>query len=140
MALYVGGEKFERDPLKEQVEELLNGVCVCCGINPKTEGSPINGFAAFTREYIAKCLKAFNGKVDDGKRLHLSCLCDSTMVFLKEMVEVLKLLGCTEIETGSRIAGEEETMPGRPWCNCLFEASGVLPKDLVVKVGLDEED
>lgn len=88
---------------------------------------------------LEKWLWRYNGKVDETGRLHLNCLCDGTAVFLGNMVYILKQLRCSDIETKCRTVGKDETPPGKPWCNCLFEASGVLPKDLVVKTKNQDE-
>lgn len=72
-------------------------------------------------------IRAYSGRMEDN-RLYLHCVCDGTYIFLSNMVCALNDLGCTDIKTNERILDERETPEGKPWCNCLFEANGVLPK------------
>lgn len=72
--------------------------------------------------------EGFPGYISEDGRLHIQCVCDGTYAFLYDMVQWLEFIGCTEIETDTKILKEKEAPAGKPWCNCLFEASGVLPK------------
>ena len=64
--------------------------------------------------------------IDEEGRLHLFSLCDGTLIFLQELVTSLKQMGCSDIRYGQQVLAEG--MPeGKPWMNCLFEASGQLP-------------
>lgn len=71
-------------------------------------------------------LKYYGATVSDG-RLYLSCLCDGTLYFLTNMVDVLKSMNCTEIETSEEKI-TEGIPEGQPWRNYLFRASGLLPR------------
>lgn len=64
---------------------------------------------------------------DDGK-IKISCICDGTFLFLYELVNDLKIMGCTDIEIESREAAEDEIPKEKPWCRWYFSASGILPK------------
>lgn len=67
------------------------------------------------------------GYIDDKNRLHFQFACDGTYIFLDEMVQVLQGLGCTDITVEDETIPKDETPEGKPWCNCLFSASGILP-------------
>lgn len=71
-------------------------------------------------------LNSRKATVDEENRMHLQCLCDGTFLFLYEMVNVLQILKCTDIKTGSKVV-TEGVPQDEPWCNCLFTASGILP-------------
>ena len=64
--------------------------------------------------------------ISKDKRLHLFCLCDSTLFFLIELVDELLKFECTDIQTSGRVVSEGVPAE-KPWCNYLYEASGVLP-------------
>ena len=76
-------------------------------------------------------LRKFHASVDENKRLHLQALCDGTQIFMLTMVDILNLLGCTEIETAVEDA-PEKAPKDKPWCSSLFKASGLLPADVVI--------
>ena len=61
--------------------------------------------------------------ISKDKRLHLFCLCDSTLAVLIELVNELRRFECTDIQASGRM------VEGRPGCNYLYEASGVLPDE-----------
>lgn len=76
-------------------------------------------------------LNSHNATVDEERRLHLSCLCDGTYLFLCEMTEFLRAIGCTDIKANAEPA--TEGMPKeKPWLDCLFTASGILPDDVQI--------
>ena len=87
-------------------------------------------FTGIFRQYNAEILK-------DGDRYYLKmhCLCDGTMIFLEQMIEILRNIeaeefehtGCTDIETET--SDRPDLAPeDKPWMSCLFEAWGTLPK------------
>lgn len=78
-------------------------------------------------EYIKIFLNQHNARIDENNRIHIQCLCDSTFLFLQEMVMVLRCLGCTDIQTSDEIV-TEGIPENKPWCNCLYKASGLLPE------------
>ncbi len=77
-------------------------------------------------DYIKIFLNQHKARVDENNRIHIQCLCDSTFIFLEEMVMVLEYLGCTDIQTSGEIV-KEGVPENKPWCNCLYRASGLLP-------------
>lgn len=76
---------------------------------------------------VEEFLLKHNASVDENNRLYLSCLCDGTANFLMSMVNVLEALGCTDITTSHDIV-TDGVSEDKPWCNCLFNANGLLPK------------
>ena len=74
---------------------------------------------------ISDFLISRNYRVENG-RLHLSVLCDSTEWFRIQMVNFLKDIGCTEIQTKAYYKDNSEY----GFC---FEASGLMPKGMVIK-------
>lgn len=60
--------------------------------------------------------------IQDGK-LHLSCVCDGTLIFMYELITILNALGCTDIQTETEII--QDACP--PWKCCRFKASGKVP-------------
>ena len=67
-------------------------------------------------------------KIKDN-RFYLYCICDSTLVFLGIMQEVLKANGFTDIKSsGHELEDGDERIPkDKPWCSYEFECSGVFP-------------
>lgn len=51
-----------------------------------------------------------------------SCVCDSTLVFLIQLIQTLKKLGCTNIKWRS----EEVENPNPAWMNTRFIATGIV--------------
>ena len=68
--------------------------------------------------------------IDESRRLHIFCLCDGTYIFLLQLVKVLFEMGCSDIHTNGDIV-TEGIPEDKPWCNYLFEASGILPEEAV---------
>ena len=68
--------------------------------------------------------------IDENNRLHIFCLCDGTYIFLLQLVKVLAEMGCSDIHTNGDIV-TEGIPEDKPWCNYLFEASGILPDEAV---------
>lgn len=66
-----------------------------------------------------------NMRIDENRRIHLSVLCDSTYFFLVQMVDYLKAIGCTDIQTNGYQENDEIY-------GYRFEASGLLPKKFKV--------
>lgn len=60
--------------------------------------------------------------IQDG-RLHLSCVCDGTWIFMAELVTILNALGCTDIQTETEYI--QDACPS--WKSCRFKASGKVP-------------
>lgn len=61
--------------------------------------------------------------IDENGRLYLFSLCDGTLIFLQQLIVSLERLGCKDIRRSRKIL--TEGMPeGKPWMNCLYEASG----------------
>lgn len=80
-------------------------------------------------KYINDFLRSHKARVDKDNRIHIECLCDSTIWFLIKMVDCLKMIGCTDIKTdGEKIT--EGIPEDKPWCNCLYKASGILPEGI----------
>lgn len=67
--------------------------------------------------------------IEESGRLHLFCLCDGTMVFLQELIDSLRRVGCIDIRHSHQILTDGFPQE-KPWMNCLFEASGQLPASL----------
>ena len=66
--------------------------------------------------------------IDENGRLYLFSLCDGTLIF-QQLIVSLERLGCKDIRRSRKIL--TEGMPeGKPWMNCLYEASGQLPYSL----------
>ena len=68
--------------------------------------------------------------IDENNRLHIFCLCDGTYIFLLQLIKVLFEMGCSDIHTNGDIV-TEGIPEDKPWCNYLFEASGILPEEAV---------
>ena len=63
---------------------------------------------------------------DDG-RVKLWCVCDSTLLFLSELMRILYLAGCKDIKRESRPATDTER-EGKPiFCSWYYAATGILP-------------
>ena len=73
-------------------------------------------------EEINEFLYEHNAKYENGT-LTLSILCDSTRLFLLQMVEFLKMLGCTDIKTDGYV--ENDSVYGYR-----YVVSGKVPKKL----------
>lgn len=69
--------------------------------------------------------------VDDDNRITIHTVCDGTLLFLTEMVLVLKKLGCTDIQATEGIAPSELITADKPWCNYVYAVSGVLPSTML---------
>ena len=75
-----------------------------------------------------------------GDRLHLYCICDSTILFLQKMKQLLVDNGFTDIESEGRMLEPDDVRipKDKPWCNYEFECSGVIPKDKMQTKVIDE--
>lgn len=74
-------------------------------------------------------MSEYNPYIDENGRLYLFSLCDGTLIFLQQLIVSLERLGCKDIRRSRKIL--TEGMPeGKPWMNCLYEASGQLPYSL----------
>lgn len=74
---------------------------------------------------LCEALNTYQAKQDETGRIHLRCLCDGTLVFMNDMVVLLKnYLDCIDIKTSYEIV-TEGIPEGKPWCNCLMKASGM---------------
>ena len=71
------------------------------------------------KEKINEFCKSHSGYIDHNNRLHLTCLCDSTQIFVVKMVEFLEMIGCVDIE----VKGEKMN---DSVCGYKYEASGLL--------------
>lgn len=71
-----------------------------------------------TNEEINKVLDSYNTYFENGE-IHMKCWCDSTLAFLVEMQQLLKLLGCEDIK---HECGVDEK--AKPPYNYLFHAWG----------------
>lgn len=90
-----------------------------------------------TKRYIdpSDFARRHNASVDKDNRITMEILCDGTLLFLLEMLYVLKEIGCTGIEYDGKkvIEGIPEE---KPWCNYLYTASGVLPDEITYFNGI----
>lgn len=102
----------------------------------KPTGTPVDvHFTGIFRQYNAKILKS------EGRYyMKMHCLCDGTMIFLAQMIEILRnvevcgKLGCTGIETAT--SDRPDLAPkDKPWISCLFEAWGALPEGVDISFG-----
>ena len=71
---------------------------------------------------VNEFFQSHNGYVED-RRMHLSVLCDSTAYFLLEMVNFLKAIGCTDIQTEGYV--ENDGVYGYR-----YKASGIMPNGM----------
>jgi len=64
-------------------------------------------------------------------RLYLYCVCDGTLLFLRQMYKLLEVYGFTDIECDGHILVEcDEKIPkDKPWCNYEFICSGSFPNE-----------
>lgn len=72
---------------------------------------------------LNKFIRERHGKIENG-RLRLECRCDGTYAFMYEMLEVLKGIGCTDIQRGEYMLDNTEP----PWMDCVYWCSGKLPE------------
>lgn len=84
-------------------------------------------FTGVLRQFNAEVFRSKYGYV-----LKLHCLCDGTMIFQAQMIDILKSVqvgedvGCASItlQTSDR---PDLAPKNKPWMSCLFEAWGILP-------------
>lgn len=77
--------------------------------------------------HVQDWLNQRNAKIDDSGRMTIQCLCDGTAFFLVEMLRVFDKLGFREVKFDGN-AVTEGIPEDKPWCNYLYEVSGLLPE------------
>lgn len=74
---------------------------------------------------LEEALTMYQARQDETGRIHLKCLCDGTLIFMSDMVVLLRdYLHCKDIKMSDEIV-TEGIPEDKPWCNCLMKASGM---------------
>lgn len=66
--------------------------------------------------------------VQENGRVKIWSVCDSTLLFLFNLITMLTVAGCTDITTESRPATGEEIPKDKPFCRWYYAAEGTLPE------------
>lgn len=74
------------------------------------------------KEAARKFYSIASPKHGDKLVVETSCVCDSTLVFLIQLIQTLKKLGCTNIKWRS----EEVENPNPAWMSTRFIATGII--------------
>ena len=77
-----------------------------------------------------KAIQYYRSLADEKGELTLSCVCDSTFLFLFTLYKTLELAGFTDITIEDREAKPEEIPKDKPYCSWYYGVTGKLPKEL----------
>lgn len=76
-----------------------------------------------------KAIQYYRSLADEKGELTLSCVCDSTFLFLFQLYKTLELAGFTDITIEDREAKPEEIPKDKPYCSWYYGVTGKLPKE-----------
>lgn len=76
-----------------------------------------------------KAIQYYRSLADEKGELTLSCVCDSTFLFLFTLYKTLELAGFTDITIEDREAKPEEIPKDKPYCSWYYGVTGKLPKE-----------
>jgi hypothetical protein len=79
-------------------------------------------------EVFFKELMQYLYNIDENGRIYLRCQSDSTAIFLVKMIEMLKVLDCTDIQSKGHPAPADKIPKDKPWCSWIDEVNGILPE------------
>lgn len=84
---------------------------------------------------LSAFFRAHKAMVDENNHVTMEVICDGTLLFLAEMLYVLKAIGCADIDYDGKTVSEG-IPEDKPWCNYLYTAKGVLPDGVIFYDGV----
>ena len=70
----------------------------------------------------------------ESRQLRLSCICDGTLLFAAEMMQIMNILRCSDISFTIEDVAEEDIPKSKPWLRDRFIVTGVLPDTIEITV------